>query len=48
MNIQGTYGCMLPYSRKVWWEECLVNLVLKRFGKGKFGEWRCELIVIIM
>jgi len=25
-----------------------VNSVLKRFGEGKFGEWCCELIIIIM
>jgi len=24
------------------------KFVPKRFGKGKFGEWHCELIIIIM
>jgi len=37
----------IPYSRKVWQKESLANSVLKRFGEGKFGEWHCELIIIM-
>jgi len=43
-NHYSIYG--IPYSRKGQ-EESLANSVLKRFGKGKFGEWHCELIIII-